>query len=200
MQNKGWGLIIFHGKNNEDFLYDGLKNWKNVKFVNIQVSNLLSNEYSNLLCSLHFWDTLLKLGCNHSFIFQVDTVLLKDNIDDFLEYDYIGAPWCVKWLGILEIGNGGLSLRNVQKMYDIVKNYPRKTITNFGERYLQNEDIYFSFYIKTIEGTNIPSIDTAKKFAVETIYHDDTCGLHQPHIDKFPNRHAFVKLLNKRYI
>uniref|UniRef100_A0A6C0I020 DUF5672 domain-containing protein n=1 Tax=viral metagenome TaxID=1070528 RepID=A0A6C0I020_9ZZZZ len=200
LQNKGWGLIIFHGTENEIFLHNELKNWKNVNYFRMQVSNLSSNEYSNLLCSLNFWDILLKIGCKHSLIFQVDTVLLKDNIDDFLEYHYIGAPWCVKWLGILEIGNGGLSLRNVCKMYDIVKNCPRNAITNLGERYLNNEDIYFSFYLKIIEGSNIPSIDIAKKFAVETIYHDDTCGLHQPHINKFPDRDAFVKLLSKRYL
>jgi hypothetical protein len=195
LQNKGWGLIIFHGKDNATFLRDGLKNWKNVKYVYMKdVSNLSITDYNNFLCSPNFWDLLLKIGCNHSLIFQVDTVLLKDCIDDFLDYDYIGAPWFIKFFNILEIGNGGLSLRNVEKMHYIVNNCPRKI-------HLNNEDIYFSFYLKTMkEGSKIPTIDVAKKFAMESIYHDDTCGMHKPFMDKFPNRDAFVKLLSKRYL
>jgi hypothetical protein len=164
----------------------------------MSVANLTSLEYSNILCSIDFWQLLLKLGCQHSLIFQVDTVLLKDTIDEFLQYDYVGAPWVVKWFG-MDIGNGGLSLRNVKKMYDITNKFPRLASTIIGNRYLEIEDIYFSYYLTYVEGSKLPTVEVAKTFSVETIYHDDTCGMHQPHINRFPNRDAFVRLLSKRY-
>ena len=199
LQKKGWGLILFHGIENERFLRDGLSGWPNVRYIKMSVYNLTSREYSNILCGIDFWKLLIQLGCHYALIFQIDTVLLKDNIDDFLKYDYIGAPWVVRWLN-MDIGNGGLSLRNVQKMFDIVNQCSRTASTPFGIKYLENEDIYFSFYLNTDTTAKLPSVETGKQFSVETIYHDDTCGMHQPHIGKFPNYDAFVALLSKRYI
>jgi hypothetical protein len=198
LQKKGWGLILFHGTENEQFIRDELNGWPNIRYIKMSVANLTSLEYSNILCSIDFWQLLLKLGCQHSLIFQVDTVLLKDTIDEFLQYDYVGAPWVVKWFG-MDIGNGGLSLRNVKKMYDITNKFPRLASTIIGNRYLENEDIYFSYYLTYVEGSKLPTVEVAKTFSVETIYHDDTCGMHQPHINRFPNRDAFVRLLSKRY-
>lgn len=163
------------------------------------LENITSNDYSDILCSPIFWELLIGIGCKHSLIFQVDTVLLKDSIDEFLEYDYVGAPWCVRWLG-LDMGNGGLSLRNTQVMLDITLQCPRSVNTYFGVRYLMNEDIFFSFHLAQIQTAKLPSIEEASRFSVETVFHDDPCGMHQPHIDKFPNREAFTQMLSKRYI
>ena len=189
LQSKGWGLIIFHGTTNEDHLQE-LKDWPNIIYINLGVVNFTKDQYSDLLCSSQFWKTLLDHKCEHAFIFQTDTVLLNDIIDDFIEYDYIGAPWCEKMLGILEVGNGGLSLRNVNKMLQITREIPRVYSV---------EDIYFSYSALKI-GAKIPTITVAKSFAVETIFCENTCGIHQPHIHRFPNRECFVKLLEKRWV
>lgn len=203
LKNKGWGLIIYHGTDNEDFLKNCLDGWKNVYFVRMTKDNITAEIYSDILCSLPFWDTLSYLGCKTSLIFQIDTVLLKDTIDEFLHYDYVGAPWWVTWLGVTAVGNGGLSMRKVDTMKYIINNYPRSAHTAGGYRYLQNEDIYFSYWLQIESHKNIaikiPSIESAMRFSVETVFSDDTCGMHQPHIDKFPNRDAFVKLLEKRF-
>lgn len=66
--------------------------------------------------------------------FQTDSIILSENkekINSFLQYDYVGAPWTNQ-----NIGNGGLSLRNKNKMIEIIQHKP--TIYN------QNEDIFFS--------------------------------------------------------
>lgn len=200
LQEKGWGLIIFHGTQNEQFLKQNLKDWSSsVIYVQLGINNMTADQYSDLLCSPSFWKTLLDYHCEHTFIFQMDTVLLKDNVDTFLQYDYIGAPWCVKFMGCLEIGNGGLSLRNTKAMYWITINKPRILETINGLYRLNNEDIYFSYWLLQMNA-NIPSIPIAKQFSVETIYHEDTCGMHQPRLDKFPNRDVFVKLLQKRWV
>jgi len=191
LQNKGWGLTIFHGTDNEEFLKTNLEGWKQIKFININIQNLTKLEYSNLLCSQTFWKVLIHLNCEHALIFQVDTVLLKDSIDDFIQYDYIGAPWYQKWLGVLEVGNGGLSLRNTKKMLEITIKYPRTS-------FLENEDIYFSYWLLQDKSKVLPSFERAKEFSVETVYHNDTCGMHQPRIENFPDYAAFVKLLSNR--
>jgi len=192
LQNKGWGLIIFHGTENYTFLKEELKDWNNVIYETLGVNNLTIDMYNRLLCSSTFWSNLINHGCEHSLIFQVDTVLLKDQIDQFIEYDYIGAPWFIKFLGCLTVGNGGLSLRNCKTMLEITQ----KNKLAIG----MNEDIYFSYMLLQKQNANIPTIEVAKRFSVETIYSEDTCGMHQPHLDKFPSRKGFVDLLSIRYV
>ena len=145
LQKKGWGLVIFHSSDNEGMLKEGLEGWPNVMMINALQGSMAVHDYNNLMCSPTFWKELIRIGSHQCLLFQVDTVLLKDNIDDFLEYDYVGAPWCVRWLD-MDIGNGGLSLRNVWKMMMITQQCPRTAMTPCGERFLGNEDIFFSFH------------------------------------------------------
>ena len=78
----------------------------NVKFTNLNVDNLSIKEYNKLLTSVWFYEQLLS---KKFLLFQTDSCLLKDGIEDFLEFDYIGAPWPHLRN---QIGNGGFSLRD----------------------------------------------------------------------------------------
>jgi hypothetical protein len=203
LQNEGWGLIIFHGIDNNHFIKTALNGWSNVHYVNMWIHSMDQNDYSNELCCSAFWERLQIKRCEHVLIFQMDTILLKPNVNEFLKYDYIGAAWCLKWLGVLECGNGGLSMRNVDTMKMITETCPRDANTSYGWRYLENEDIYFSYWLhKFVNRYNIkiPDIETCGRFSVETRFHEDPCGMHQPHLDKFPSRESFVKLLEKRFV
>lgn len=196
LQEYNWGLIIFHGTDNESYIRSELNGWKNVKYVKMNVSNLNPLQYNKILFSSIFWETLEKIKCEHALMFQTDTILLKPNIDDFLHYDYIGAPWFKKWLDVVDIGNGGLSLRKV------------KTMKMLTQKYLvfpMNEDVWFSYVLleekKRNNNINLPTIDVAKQFSVETIFYQDPCGMHKPHIDKFSsNKQEFLQILSKRYV
>lgn len=197
LQNKGWGLIIIHGTDNKEFLKRGLQGWRNVTYVNLFVSNLNIQQYNYIMTNLELWECLKKHGCKHALIFQCDTILLKNNIDGYLQYDFVGAPWCIEWYGICGGYNGGLSLRNVNTMINVIHNgkpliFPNNTLVN--------EDIYFAFHIdKYREKYNVPDIDIAKTFSVETIYYHDPIGMHQPHVDKFPDKAEYTRILSKRY-
>ena len=198
LQNKGWGLIIFHGTNNEVYLKDELKEWKNVKYVNMCISNLNIHEYNNILTTTPFWQSLKDMGCIHSFIFQCDTILLKDNVNDFLKYDFVGAPWCIQWYGIQGGFNGGLSLRNVNTMIDVIIHSQPLTFENTNIHV--NEDIYFAYFMDQFRlKYHLPDREKAMKFSVETVYYHDPIGMHQPHVDKFPSRDEYVRILSKRY-
>lgn len=67
---------------------------------------------------------------SHVLIVQWDAGILDTNVwsEEFLKYDYIGAPW--GWHGDgHEVGNGGFSLRSLKLMYHVFDNkdaYPFK--------------------------------------------------------------------------
>jgi hypothetical protein len=204
LQHKGWGLLVFHGIENEEFVKTALTGWSGVHYIQTGVSNFNSQTYSAYLSGPAFWEVCSSFGCQYALIFQCDTVLLKDNVDDFIGFDYVGAPWGAGWtgvrghggawfdLGLMHVGNGGLSLRNVPAMLEITKKYP------FAELAI-NEDMYFSHHCLS-KGYKVPSLDVAKTFAVETLYYSDPCGMHQPHVKNFPNRESYSQLLSKRFV
>jgi hypothetical protein len=88
--------------------------------------------YNSILTNPSFWR-----GCRFDrvLIFQHDSGLLKDGIEHFLEWDFIGA-WIKNIPGCL---NGGLSIRNPELMYEICSEHPYKGMAADG-----NEDIYFT--------------------------------------------------------
>lgn len=209
LQNKGWGLVVIHGTGNGDFIKKNLSGWPNIRYLQLPIDNLTMDEYNHIMTIPVIWETLDKMGCKHALMFQPDVLLLKDNVDDFLKYDYIGAPWFQTMNGI-ELGfNGGFSLRNVNKMIEITTwcprtFYPCRVMGENGEiiivNKIFNEDVYYSFWATSGKlSISIPSKEEAMHFSVETIYNEDPLGMHQPHICKFPSREHFVKLVSKRF-
>jgi hypothetical protein len=178
---KGWGLIIYHGTTNEDFVKEITSQWKNIYLRNIGVDNLTSNQYSNLFFSSDFWSSMKDVGCKHALIFQTDVVLLRDTIEDFLEYDYIGSPWNtgLSWTRGIKYpgGNGGFSLRNVDTMLECISTLPPNPSLN--------EDMYFTLACTRL-GKKMPSYEVSSKFAVESVFYEKPCGLHRPHLSFFP--------------
>ena len=63
----------------------------NIKVFRLETKLENVKEYNNILLSLSFWEQFLQF--ENILIFQADTMLYKSGIENFLEYDYIGAPW-----------------------------------------------------------------------------------------------------------
>lgn len=127
------------------------------------LSTSSADDYSRLLTSPAFWRAV---NADYALIFQTDSVLCSLSpwsVDDFLQYDYVGAPWMVPTHG-LDVGNGGLSLRNVSLMLDITKTYP----PGLNE----HEDVYFarcfSMMLRAGKKVRLPSPHVAASFAYET--------------------------------
>jgi hypothetical protein len=199
LQKKGWGLTIFHSKSNAEFIMNGLAGWPNVQYILLDTNPIFLGDHSSVLSKPDIWRLLLQDGCIHALVFNVDTVLLKDNVDDFLEYDYIGAPQDVKWSRFLTVFNGGLSIRDVRQAVMITQHSPRIVQTPVGQRHLFTDDIFFSFHFAK-GAAPPPSLEIASKFAIESVFHDDPCGIYRPNIWRFPNYDDFIRLLSKRYI
>lgn len=124
-------------------------------------------DYNALLLSKRLWRNL---NADRVLIFQHDSMLLKPGIEDFLEWDYIGAPWRFQSWG----GNGGLSIRNPKTMMEIIDK------GNWDGQI--NEDVFISNEIEKSRGTyyqmNLAPREQCEKFSVESIYKLGTIGYH----------------------
>ncbi len=150
---------------------------------------------SDFLTQRWFWETIHEAddgGKERVLIFQPDSILCSSSpraVDDFLSYDFIGAP--VR----SDLGsgfNGGLSIRNIPLILSILgeagdntwaadrsrKNTPKDRFPGVNVDY---EDQWF--YAKMRErGARFPSVDVAGGFSVETIWQDRPLGYHQANV------------------
>lgn len=167
-----WQFVVFHGNKNIKYTQNICdKVFKNdkVKLVNLGIDNLTISEYSGLFYNNILYDNI---PTETFLIFQTDSIICskhKDTINDFLEYDYVGAPWENG-----NVGNGGLSLRKKSKMLEIVK---KCKIIKEGDKYVA-EDLIFFNGCNLVE-LNKPNFDQAKEFSLESIYNEKSFGLHK---------------------
>jgi hypothetical protein len=130
-----------------------------------------------------FWE---QVKGNKILTFQLDTLLLRFGVDEFLEYDYIGAPWTKPFENKL-VGNGGLSIRSKNVMLEISKKHQ-----DYEPRW---EDIFFVKWIN--QYGKLPNIETAMKFSVENIFHPNPLGIHNPiNIPPYLLEHILEKSLS----
>lgn len=81
-------------------------------------------EISRFLTNLWMYETVLQ-PAEWLLVFQTDSILCANsnkNLNDYLDYDWVGAPWNPDGrFG----GNGGLSLRRVSAIIDVLRNQER---------------------------------------------------------------------------
>jgi hypothetical protein len=157
-----WKLIIYGTDENKQTL---INHFPNADFYSLgQTSAYSIPQYNALLTSKEFWQSI---PYEKILIFQSDSMLLREGIEQFLEYDYCGAPW--KWQ--LHGGNGGLSIRTKSIMLEIIKQW------RFDKATCGNEDVYFSNRIESAGGRLAPR-EVCEKFACEAIFKLGTLGYH----------------------
>uniref|UniRef100_A0A6C0JK99 DUF5672 domain-containing protein n=1 Tax=viral metagenome TaxID=1070528 RepID=A0A6C0JK99_9ZZZZ len=162
-----WNIVIMYGNKNKDFVMKiidtDLSDYRErITTKNLNVDNLTISEYNDLLTSKEFYDNV---PTEIFLIFQTDSVICNENkdlLDDFMKYDYVGAPWKDA------VGNGGFSLRRKSKVLEIISKCKR------GKG---NEDVYFA---NPCISNFKPSIEKAKTFSVEGYYSDKSFGVHKP--------------------
>ncbi len=107
--------------------------------------------------------------------FQLDSVLCTNSphkLSDFLQYDYIGAPW--SWTNENgSVGNSGLSLRSRNKTIELLQKHPYN--------YHKNEDQWFGANFHLVNAF-LPTPQVAATFSVESLYYDKPLGIHMPGI------------------
>lgn len=176
---KDWGLTLFLSEQNKHLIREDMFQ----REVKIYLLPDVFNEfqYNHLLTSVSFWD---KLPYENVLIFQTDSELLKEGIENYLHFDFIGAPHKQDF----PMMNGGLSLRDVEKCKSICKRW------NYDGGV--NEDWYFCKWMPQVLGV-LPTFNEAESFAVETTFNIDSLGAHA--IDKHLNS-SQCKCIRNQYL
>jgi protein O-GlcNAc transferase len=175
-----YSFTWYHSKTNSSFLDDKLPQEALAKIKKVEIcdDNLTIYEYNNLLTSPSFWKSI---NAKRTLIFQTDAGCIKDNIEDFLQYDYIGAPWpnnhTTRMISHnLICGNGGLSLRNTRLMEKICDN-PNILYDKMPEDYFFSRHVYD--FSKSMKSIIVPqSIEEASLFSSELILNSQSFGFH----------------------
>jgi hypothetical protein len=171
-----WPIQIFHGKDNEKFIRNStlapLITTGKVFLTLMEV--VYDRERTNeLLTTPAFWK---RIPAEKILFFQIDSVMCSNSphkITDFLQYDYIGAPWDFPWFPFTRqysVGNGGFSLRTRSKTLALLALIPYDKNTP--------EDVWYAQNMHRVNGS-IPSVEIAKTFAVESVYYERPLGVHR---------------------
>lgn len=140
----------------------------NVRVIAICKANITRDEYTALLMATEFWELLVT---EKILIFQIDTGVRYNNVLEYMQYDYIGAPW--PWMPDgMKVGNGGLSLRSRKWMIYITRRFG-------GDSALDAEDLFFSHHLRYCVDAVLPSVDVATTFSIEYSSHPNPMGFHQ---------------------
>jgi hypothetical protein len=156
--------------------------------------------YNQVLKNELFWDTL---ECEKCIVVQDDGFLMNGKfIDDYLQYDYIGAPWAdakdneyiKKHINPELVGNGGFSIRDVEKMRYVCRTYKDDKNSLFYHNLNEiPEDVYFVKHLVQMKG-NVAPFDIARKFAIEQVLSINPVGFHKFWMYNLPTE--TVKILN----
>jgi hypothetical protein len=126
---------------------------------------------------------------------EPDCLLCRAGVEEYLEYDYIGAPWHEKFsiAPSCRVGNGGLSLRRKSVMLDIAER------CNRDHKLMLSEDVFFcvNMHLRNAESPGVyhlPGVEAAGSFAVESLFRPSPFGLHK--IWKYLPAHRVSELLN----
>lgn len=178
-----WKIQLFHGPSNSQFIKNSTlsKFITNGRLILTEMPEYLggnSNRQSflnGLLKDVSFWERTLNV--EKLLLFQMDTVFCSNSpykITDFLQWDFVGAPWPDSWMNQtrgVRVGNGGFSLRSRSKTIQLLNTTTDRTITY--------EDLYFGTNIPRVGGRVAP-LEVAKKFSSEGDFYVNSMAIHKP--------------------
>ncbi|KAI4249827.1 MAG: hypothetical protein LQ352_005538 [Teloschistes flavicans] len=191
-----WPIKVLHTAGNRDIFsvspaFQRQRSSGHITLQQLPNNVTLTNHraISSLLADPWLWHQLAPH--KHLLFFQTDSILCANSprmVEDFLHYDFVGAPIDRRYGQGM---NGGLSLRNREKILEVLEYY---NFTGNPEDASRFEDQWFFDKLNKLPtgphsepGAEIPTPEVAAKFAVETIWHDEPFGLHQ--VSRFQKSH-----------
>ncbi|KAG9228189.1 hypothetical protein BJ875DRAFT_500933 [Amylocarpus encephaloides] len=116
-------------------------------------------EISTFLTTLWLYETVLR-PAEWLLVFQTDSMLCansRQTLNSWLQYDWVGAPWSPDArFG----GNGGLSLRRVSKIVEVLRNQKRAPNT-------EPEDVWLTQRLGHLPGAHMANGTTSLTFSGE---------------------------------
>ncbi|KAI9851951.1 MAG: hypothetical protein M1838_002240 [Thelocarpon superellum] len=179
-----WTIHTYHGPDNVG-LFDAPAIQRLIAQGQMHLSSLPADAVltsaagvSHFLTRAWIWEQLAP--ASHVLVFQSDSVLCANShqrVEDFLEYDFVGAPIASEYG---QGYNGGLSLRRRERMLDVVRTYNWSEHDTFEDQWFFDKLHRLEQQGDDLESSRLPSLDVASKFSTETVWHATPLGLHQP--------------------
>ncbi|KAK4672274.1 hypothetical protein QC763_101660 [Podospora pseudopauciseta] len=177
-----WSLVIFTSPNNftvpQSPAFRNLLSSKrlDIRFLPKNVTFTNSASVSRFLASSNGWLWNELADAERVLFFQLDSIICANSIatiDDFVKWDYVGAPINSTYG---EGYNGGLSIRNPRLFLEVVRegNYTRGFEDQWFYKKLKERRAQGDYRVR------LPGVEEAKRFAVETLWGDRPLGYHQP--------------------
>ena len=169
-----WTLYLFHTDENSQYVRNlpVLKKLQKLRRLRLLSLGNLTKLFHGVSSIRAFYNCLLRSpafwSCSSAkniLLFQTDSVLCGGStyqIEDFLSYDYIGAPWANGG-----VGNGGLSLRRREKMLEL---------TRTRGRWLhiepESEDLFFTQAGVKSQRFRLAPLEEAQRFSTDAVYNE----------------------------
>ena len=171
--------IVFIGPEKFDYSYYQ-ENFKHItieKFSNEYFESVQG--YSKLMLNLDFYN--LFSSSTFMLLYQTDALIIRNDIESWCnqDFDYIGAPWPDKFQYLMQfdnfqnnpinvsasVGNGGLSLRRIQKCRELINEFPE--LHSFFINTGSSEDLFFGIGSNISRNFRTPNEITASLFSLE---------------------------------
>ena len=169
-----WGLQIFVPPKMAPWVGRIVKDWKYVHINTLRVGSYGTGQdlLNGRLREPGLWRTMRG---EWQLIFNADSMLCCKNLDEYLQYDYVGAPWpddvISPWC---RVGSGGLSLRRRRAMLDVCER------CNNNPWAIGPEDAFFSINLHLSPARyRLPTVATARRFCVEHLYYPRPFAMHR---------------------
>jgi len=160
-----FGNIILFSDNKPENITD------NIKYIKIEKIDSIPKYNEFILRKM-----VDHVETDFCLVTQNDGFVINPNLwrEEFLDYDYIGAPWSklgmIVWKRTNRIGNGGFSLRS-RKLMKFIQGF--KSID-----YSSPEDVITSLVIEKHK-FKYPSVELACKFSLECPIEDYPFNVHE---------------------
>ena len=194
-----WSFTVICGNLNHDFMSKMCATISSsIRVVQTNYDTMNETQYNRLLSSASFWNLL---HGRKILIYKKDSFIFKSNIDHFLQWDYISAPFPQNQRNTQEnTGNGGFSLRTRQVMLEVISKRDiigvqfDNNVLKYMERYgveCPPEDMYFSKTIQELQLGRVADKKTSTLFSSNFLFNKESFGGY-----KFwaSNRHWLSKL------
>ena len=179
-----WSFTVICGNLNFEFMSQLCHSIStSIHVIQTNYDTMNETQYNRLLSSAYFWNLL---NGEKILIYKKDSFIFKNNINDFLRWDYISAPFPKNQKNTpVNTGNGGFSLRTRRMMLEVIHQRDINqvqfdiVVLKYMIRYgveCPPEDLYFSKMIEELQLGNVADKNTSTFFSSNFLFNKDSLG------------------------
>lgn len=177
----GWNLEIVTSERNIPYIENCFPGCT-FRITTVPYDNMNQTLYNHLLMDPWFW---WRIPEEHILIFQTDCIMFRRGMDEWMDFDYVGANYFNPDETAVEYGGvqGGFSLRRKSAMLECLNKVSLSDVQRWrnsnGLKPLTrfHEDVYFTHACEMLK-KKVPDVDIRKLFSIEAEYFPCPIGHH----------------------